>query len=210
MIKLFRKIRQQQIMENKTSKYFKYAIGEIILVVIGILIALQINNWNEARKTNKVKKQVLLSLKKELEVNSDQIKNTFKYHNVIRDTINKIDISKVDFKNKSSFGFWRGHQVFPLRNSSFQTAIQSGILKDLDITLSESLNNLYTQVQFYNDFSQTVNNGVLNIDIETEKGFQKMFNLIKILMEDIHYMESKLLKGFNDTYDLTLSFLEER
>jgi len=39
-------------MENKTSKYFKYAIGEIILVVIGILIALQINNWNETRKTS--------------------------------------------------------------------------------------------------------------------------------------------------------------
>ncbi|MBT8304612.1 MAG: hypothetical protein KJP09_09095 [Bacteroidia bacterium] len=39
-------------MENKTSKYFKYAIGEIILVVIGILIALQINNWNENRKLN--------------------------------------------------------------------------------------------------------------------------------------------------------------
>ena len=36
--------------ENKTGKYFKYAIGEIVLVVIGILIALQINNWNEARK----------------------------------------------------------------------------------------------------------------------------------------------------------------
>lgn len=36
--------------ENKTGKYFKYAIGEIVLVVIGILIALQINNWNESRK----------------------------------------------------------------------------------------------------------------------------------------------------------------
>ena len=36
--------------KNKTSKYFKYAIGEIILVVIGILIALQINNWNESKK----------------------------------------------------------------------------------------------------------------------------------------------------------------
>jgi len=39
-------------MENKTGKYFKYAIGEIVLVVIGILIALQINNWNENRKLN--------------------------------------------------------------------------------------------------------------------------------------------------------------
>jgi len=51
MIKFFRKIRQNLLMENKTGKYFKYAIGEIVLVVIGILIALQINNWNENRKT---------------------------------------------------------------------------------------------------------------------------------------------------------------
>ena len=52
MIKFFRKIRQNLLMENKTSKYFKYAVGEILLVVIGILIALQINNWNEQQKQN--------------------------------------------------------------------------------------------------------------------------------------------------------------
>ena len=50
MIKFFRKIRQNLLMENKTSKYFKYAIGEIALVMIGILLALQVNNWNESRK----------------------------------------------------------------------------------------------------------------------------------------------------------------
>ena len=50
MIKFFRKTRQNLLMENKTGKYFKYAIGEIILVVIGILIALSINNWNELKK----------------------------------------------------------------------------------------------------------------------------------------------------------------
>jgi len=43
-------------MENKTRKYLKYAIGEIALVVIGILIALQINNWNEGRKLQGIKK----------------------------------------------------------------------------------------------------------------------------------------------------------
>ena len=47
MIKFFRKIRQNLLMENKTGKYFKYAIGEIILVVIGILIALQLNTYKE-------------------------------------------------------------------------------------------------------------------------------------------------------------------
>ena len=52
MIKFFRKIRQKLVSENKFSKYLIYAIGEIILVVIGILIALQINNWNEKNKQN--------------------------------------------------------------------------------------------------------------------------------------------------------------
>ena len=68
MIKFFRKIRYD-LMENKTGKYFKYAIGEIILVVIGILIALQINNWNENRKTDIIKQsyyaQIIFDLDKE-------------------------------------------------------------------------------------------------------------------------------------------------
>jgi len=50
MIKFFRRIRQSLLSEGKLKKYFFYAIGEILLVVIGILIALQINNWNEGRK----------------------------------------------------------------------------------------------------------------------------------------------------------------
>ena len=50
MIKFFRKIRQKLLEQNRVSKYLIYAFGEIILVVIGILIALQINNWNENRK----------------------------------------------------------------------------------------------------------------------------------------------------------------
>jgi len=60
MIKFFRHIRQSLIMKNQTNKYFKYAIGEIVLVVIGILIALQINNWNENRK-DRIQEQVVLN-----------------------------------------------------------------------------------------------------------------------------------------------------
>ncbi|GMN10037.1 hypothetical protein MTsPCn9_15480 [Croceitalea sp. MTPC9] len=52
MIKFFRKIRQKLLQESRFSKYLVYALGEIILVMIGILLALQINNWNEARKNN--------------------------------------------------------------------------------------------------------------------------------------------------------------
>ena len=59
MIKFFRKIRQKLITENKFSKYLLYAIGEIILVVIGILIALQINNWNEKEKNRNEELKIL-------------------------------------------------------------------------------------------------------------------------------------------------------
>lgn len=48
---------------NKTGKYLKYAVGEIVLVVIGILIALQINNWNETRKQDKAEKEFITSVK---------------------------------------------------------------------------------------------------------------------------------------------------
>ena len=63
MIKFFRKIRQKMMNENKFSKYFLYAIGEIVLVVIGILIALQINNKNQQRISFN-EEQVLLKILK--------------------------------------------------------------------------------------------------------------------------------------------------
>ena len=54
MMKIFRKIRFDILKNSKTNKYLKYAIGEIVLVVIGILIALQINLWNEDRKSHDI------------------------------------------------------------------------------------------------------------------------------------------------------------
>ena len=65
MIPFFRRIRKQLADDNQFLKYSRYAIGEIVLVVIGILIALQINNWNEENKTNKLETKIL----KELQVN---------------------------------------------------------------------------------------------------------------------------------------------
>ena len=69
MIKFFRHIRQSLIMKNQTGKYFKYAIGEIVLVVIGILIALQINNWNTERQNSETNTKLLEKLKIELQLN---------------------------------------------------------------------------------------------------------------------------------------------
>jgi len=76
MIKFFRKIRYDLMEKNKTGKYFKYAIGEIILVVIGILIALQINNWNEEKKDRKIEKDYVISLIEDLEIDITKLSAT--------------------------------------------------------------------------------------------------------------------------------------
>ena len=67
MIKFFRHIRKTLLEQNKMGKYFKYAIGEIVLVVIGILIALQINNKNEAKNNKELFVKILKEVRKDLE-----------------------------------------------------------------------------------------------------------------------------------------------
>jgi hypothetical protein len=80
MIKFFRKIRQNMLTENKVSKYFLYAIGEIVLVVIGILIALQINNANELSKQNRLVESYEKNLIEELKID---LRNTQRLDSVI-------------------------------------------------------------------------------------------------------------------------------
>jgi hypothetical protein len=80
MIKFFRHIRKSLISENKMGKYFKYAIGEILLVVIGILIALQVNNWNEQRKLKDVETNLLEELLKDLEFTENELELVAKYN----------------------------------------------------------------------------------------------------------------------------------
>lgn len=69
MLKFFRRIRQKLIVEGQLSRYLLYAIGEILLVMIGILLALQVNNWNEYRKESIKEREILMALADNLEIN---------------------------------------------------------------------------------------------------------------------------------------------
>ncbi len=75
MINFLRRIRRDLINENKTSIYLIYAVGEVMLVVFGILIALQIDNWNENKKIRNTEQQYLLALKEEFSFNKDELKS---------------------------------------------------------------------------------------------------------------------------------------
>ena len=96
MIKFFRHIRKRLLSENKFSKYVLYAIGEIILVVIGILIALQINNWNEQRKADIQEQAILVRLHKEFQSNKDQLLQKV----TIRNRINRNCIELLTYFNE--------------------------------------------------------------------------------------------------------------
>jgi hypothetical protein len=75
MISLLRKIRKSLIDSGSTRKYFFYAFGEITLVVIGILIALQINNWNESQKKQRIEVEMLKEVAENLETNTIRLKS---------------------------------------------------------------------------------------------------------------------------------------
>ena len=90
MIKFFRKIRFELMTHNKTSKYFKYAIGELILVVVGILIAFHVSDWNTNRKRQQQETQILKDLHEEFVENRAQLDTVIKYHTTVRTGARKI------------------------------------------------------------------------------------------------------------------------
>jgi len=90
MINLLRRIRRNMVTEKKSDLYLVYAIGEVVLVVLGILIALQIDNWNENKKTSNIEQQYLLALKGEFEYNKAELSNVMKLNREFTDHALKI------------------------------------------------------------------------------------------------------------------------
>lgn len=80
MISIFRKLRKRLVSKNRLGKYLKYAVGEITLLVIGILIALSLNNWNEKRKENRLWEKYKSNLREEVTSNLEQTQALIKWH----------------------------------------------------------------------------------------------------------------------------------
>ena len=102
MIKFFRHIRKTLISENNMGKYFKYAIGEILLVVIGILLALQINNWNENRKERSNELKILNTLNAEFTRNGNTLDSLLLELKVIEQSLSFV-LQKIEPNPKINF-----------------------------------------------------------------------------------------------------------
>jgi len=151
MIKFFRRIRFDLMEQNKTGKYFKYAIGEIILVVLGILIALSINNWNEQLKKSKLKKEYVVSLTNDLEKDKIQLnrrlilnKKMIKDLALIKEIIaNENNMTSEKFKTLySNFNDGGVRLVNTYNTNSFNLLISSGNIDLLNNQLREDIMEL--------------------------------------------------------------------
>jgi len=148
MIKFFRNIRQKSIQENKSIKYLKYAIGEIVLVVIGILIALQINNWNENRKEQNVELRILEEIKANLETTlsnfkSDTLYNTktLAYYRKINQYIEKDLPYNTELDSAfAAIGLFSSPYMI---NTAYNTLLGKGIDLIKNRSLKEKIASLY-------------------------------------------------------------------
>jgi len=169
MIKLFRKNRQNSLSEGKTKNYLKYAIGETILVVLGILIALQINNWNEARKLHKVRQyyynQILEDLetdKRHIEYTTMEIDSSLKNYNIYMETFKEpnlpVEVVAENLrKNRIS------PAVFHFKTTTTKSLIGSGEIKILDAEIRNELTTYNAKKELLRTLYETSKNFYLDI-----------------------------------------------
>jgi hypothetical protein len=208
MIKFFRKIRQNLLMENKTGKYLKYAIGEIVLVVIGILIALQINNWNESRKGSIMGVQFLEGISDDIKKDIAAIDSVMYWNRESFSIISSIDsvFHKNPYYESQKFPHYFGRpdtigfsQVFH-RPNSFRPTIgtYNSLIADGKTTLINN-KDLFEKIQrIYNLNHQYVNSNYDVIkSLETSIGWAYPYEKQKW-----SYIDLKLAKNEKIFYDL--------
>ena len=184
MIKFFRHFRKRLIQENKMGKYFKYAIGEIVLVVIGILIALQINNWNIDRQTRQ-KEQVYLeeirnnlhqdSLKLQvvLDFNKEKMKIVEEMLGMFVDTLTNEERFGIFNKNANDFTFY---EVFDPVRIAFNNMLSA---ENIDLISNNKLRGALSEYYNYPYLDGVQNRiAVINrqiVDVHYPKFFTKEF-----------------------------------
>lgn len=204
MLKFFRNTRQKLHMKNKFSTYVKYAIGEIVLVVIGILIALYINNWNEKSKVQESVKTSIKMIRDEVATNQNKINAVQDYHIMVRDTLRRVNLPDNTSAIGKAIGFWKGMQTPTLQDAAFQSSIQSGVAKEIDPMLLKALNNLYAQQNSYNDFTSQSAQIFFETDFTDGNSLRKAFGKVQMTMNELTFYE----KGLIDNYSSSLKILD--
>lgn len=135
MIQLFKKIRKKLIAEKRLVNYLAYAIGEILLVVIGILLALQFNNKNQEQENTKKERGYLISIVEDIEFQKSILKDMKRHSlesievakSIIKDCNTEQSFLKIDSLN-SKLNFLIETYIFPITNNTDSELVSSGQL----------------------------------------------------------------------------------
>lgn len=225
MIKFFRKIRQELMTGNRFGKYILYAVGEIVLVVIGILIALQVNTWNQHRISHNLELRLLKDLKRDLETDLKNLSEKIEYDSLFAASADSLFAC---FKNGSLadglkvrningtlynwFGIINNTLFFYPQKYAYQNIISSGIDIIENDTLRQDIMHLYDysyrvtgdylQIQFN---LQVNTNDYLWDNLESKKGgFIKIPNDTTLLKQNQKFIN--FLSGMSGEYWSALGF----
>ncbi|WP_411896213.1 hypothetical protein [Winogradskyella sp. A2] len=188
MIKFFRKIRQRLLIENKFSKYLIYAIGEIILVIIGILIALFINNKNEVRIVENKFISNLLQVQKELESNIENTTNSINYYLIKDNLIAAVMADSLTIEDYDS----------DMKNINIKTSNGQGLCYIIFNTTQ--VNTLNNRIVKLNQNTDKLPSDFYPILEETNKVYSQYIALVMEWNTKIINLENANIAKFSDNY----------
>lgn len=153
MIKLFRNIRKNLLKEGKTTNYLKYAIGEIVLVVIGILIALQVNNWNQKTKDHHLGKDFLFRIHRDIVQDTINFRSIITSNKALREDIKRaLDTIYHGIDNIKQVKYIGAiydkalDQVFSPNDNTYRGMVSSGTLGLIqNLELKDEIIDLYSE-----------------------------------------------------------------
>jgi len=201
MLTFLRKVRKSLIETGSAQKYLFYAIGEIALVVMGILIALQINNWNEDRQSKKKETDILYSLKSSLEKDLNDLDQNIILHSRIANSCNiLLDHIRRDapYNDSLSIHFGDGIQLYSIfvhTTSAFQTLksygvdlISNEILRNRIIGIYDGRYNYLRKAEkFYTERIENALNGFLNTRFKEPYDFNSKDSFYTSRMIPVNY-----------------------
>jgi hypothetical protein len=153
MLRFFRQIRQRLLTDNKFSKYLLYAVGEILLVVIGILLALQIDTWNSANIDRRKEKEYLQNLLEDLETQELQVTTQMEHEALMRThcekALKQFQSERIDFDSVNAYLGTVTRRTFVVNDPTFQDLKSSGnILIIRDNVLRKKILSFYQYLEY--------------------------------------------------------------
>jgi len=197
MIKLFRKIRQKMLTENKFSKYLIYAIGEIILVVIGILIALWINNWNQEQILSKQTDNLLSNMVTDLKTDIARFdKDIGRMEEAISKGQFILRTKEFEFLSADSLYSYLPNSLifYRITNQSFERFKNSGV------THIENSEDLFTNITAYYNFHSVFYETVIKWDDQQSLEMRNFFEIDNEFETPMHRAQEFIAYSDDETF----------